>query len=1261
MTFTRAYAVCLTLCFSALLLLLPKQLYPQSGNQGTVAVTVQDASGAVIQKAKLELVEEKSNSPRLAVTDSKGVYSFVNLNIGQYKLTISRNGYETKVYPDVLVQSSTTTTLNVSLPVGAASDTVTVAGGTTPLIEASSNVIGTIIDLKQIEDLPLSGRNLTSLAALVPGFAGNPGSSPPTGSFNGQGLTSQGSNIDGVTGSPARGKYSGNLQPAVQPRIEDIEQMSIVTDQLDLNSGFGQATSQLNFVSRSGSNKFHGRAYYNFRNSALFANSWADDVSKVKKPSSKYSDFGFSLGGPILRDKLFFFGTFATLRQPGSATATNTFMNTAAQAGTFTYSGNTVNILTLAHQQNAALTSTVNSEVSQQLSIIDNALQSGATTAVADPNLTLVHWNTPQPTTNYYPAARVDYNLSSKARMNLAWLMTTSNRPNVTVPFGPGSGFGNTGVNYKSKSYTANYGFDYIFSTKLLNQFKAGFLYNASIYSTADLYATSPDVVWAYGDSGQNYRTPSGHYYPLFNGSDAMTWQHRGHTVQYGASWYREQDHYYNNAVGFTQYTVGLNGGDSQVFNAINDTTLPGATLTQLTQARDLYTTLTGRLTSASGQTAYSHQTGAYTTPGQTTAYNLDELMSSSGIFAQDSWKVLPNLTLNYGLRWDFVGDDHDLTGAYHSSDVTSIYGPTPVGALFQPGNLGGNQNPSYTTQPIAYNPWKVTPQPAFGFVWSPRVSGGWLKAVLGGDTTVIRGGYALRRYTEPQQFFWDNATSFGSFFYQTFSSTANAAGGAGTFTPGTKSLGDTITNYAFTPSVYMATESQSDFTFNSSAPPITGIDRNIKQPYVQSWNLGIQRSLGHNLALEIRYNGNRSLHQWIAIDPNEVNMFENGFLAEFKNAQANLAASGGTSFSSSYGHKTPIMDQAFGGANGAGYQDPTIIQNIQTGQAGNVAQILAGAYWDNSTYFCNLVGANFKPCANNLGLAGGGAYPINFFQANPYAAGNTTSYLTAAGYSNYNGLQVDLRQGSWHGFQYDANYTYSKSLGVNSKADYAAGFNGYTLRDLRRSYVPSQFDLRHVFHANGTFDLPFGKGRAFLNRGGVVDGVLGHWDIGTIITYQTGAPFTLAGGNYTYNDYGDGGVTLTGVTASQLQKAVGVYRIPNQTSVAILDPKYLSSPTGGQSNPAYINPNTTPGTIDQIIVLHGPHAYNQDLSLSKAIPLFDKIDFRLQGEFLNVWNHPTFGNTSGSVDSGIQDSAFSQSSQTNTNRVIEIRANIEF
>ena len=272
----------------------------QSGSQGTVVIAVTDPSGGVVSGAKLTLVALRTNDIRTANTEQNGGYTFVNLPIGTYSLTITANGYAKKVYDSVLVQASQATSISVTLAIGSTSDTIRVTAESAPVLDTSSNEIGTVVDVKQIEDLPLNGRDLTAFSTLVAGY---------NGTYNGLPSTDQGSNIDGVMGNSSRMKFTGNIQPAVSPRLEDIEQMTVQTDQLDLNSGFGQSSTQVNFVSRRGTNQFHGRAYEDFRNSALNANSWTNDVNGLQKNKLIMNDFGGSVGGPVLHDKLFFFGS----------------------------------------------------------------------------------------------------------------------------------------------------------------------------------------------------------------------------------------------------------------------------------------------------------------------------------------------------------------------------------------------------------------------------------------------------------------------------------------------------------------------------------------------------------------------------------------------------------------------------------------------------------------------------------------------------------------------------------------------------------------------------------------------------------------------------------------------------------------------------------------------------------------------------------------------------------------------------------------
>lgn len=1304
MKFAMKSAALIVIALAAFVVIGAPAVLAQHGSEGTVTVTVLDPSGSVVQGAQLELRDLATNDVRKGETQDNGTHTFVNLSLGKYKLTVTKTGFQTQVFTDVVVEASKTTDISANLRVGAVSETVEVTTGAAPLVETTSSAIGTVIDMRQIEDLPISGRDLTQMSQLVPGYTGT--QLDGGGTWNGLPSIAQGSNIDGVVGEAGRMKFGGAAEPAVQPRVENIEEMTVQTDQLDLNQGFGNSSMQINFITRRGSNGFHGRLFEDFRNSALNANNWFNDAVGLPKNHLILNEFGGSLGGRIIKDKLFFFGTFAMSKQPG-ATNTNVWVLTpAAQAGNFTYTDNnnvvqTVNVLQLAANCGAAcggpLPSAVNSQTGATLQAVNGVLTDGTVTPLSDPNFQQLSWQNTNPTTYYFPTVRVDYNPNDKMRFNVAWNMTKQIQPNATAPNLPGDAFSKTGSGNRFKSYTAALGFDWTFSPTLVNDFRGGFLYNASFfaYNGVTPTTTTQQIAWNFPNlpypfatqmNGTNFQIPTGSYYPVFNASDTVTWQHRAHTLSFGFSWWREQNHYYNGVLGFPGLNLGLANGDAALgaFTSGSSGTVPNSSGTNLSEAEELYAVLAGRISSAGGSYAYSQKTNSYCPCIGT--YNLDELQKAFGLFAQDSYRIRPTLTLNYGLRWDFTWPDYDLTNAYHSASPEALWGPSGINNLFNPGSLNGTMNPILTQNSAPAKPWYVTPQPALGIAWNPRGGDGTLGKLLGGNRTVVRVGFSLRRFTEPQQYFWNQASDYGAFYFQSFYLNANNTGQPGTFAPGSLALGDTLPAYGLAPQKYLTTEPVSDFTF-LGGPGVNGVEGNIRQPYTESWNLGIQRQLSETKALEVRYIGNRSLRQWIVLNQNEVNIFENGFLTQFKAAQQNMAinqTNGVTSFANNgyTGQQAlPVFDAAFAGesSGGAGvpladYANSNFLNDLTTGQAGSLAATLAGI-GGPVPYLCNLVGTAFAPCANNAGYTGSGAgYPINYFQINPFAQGIGLSQLVAKGYSNYNALQVDFRQRQWHGLQFDANYTWSHTLGISTQNNWQGAVTTFTLRDMHRSYGPTLFDIRHAVHINGTYDLPFGKGKSFANREGVLDRVIGGWTLGSIFTFQTGNPFLLQGGYNTFNDYGDGGVVLNGVTPSQLQSSVGVYRIPGTPTVSFLNPKYLVSPTGGGANLTYITPNTTPGTFGQIVYLHGPHYINDDLSITKHVPITENIRFSLQAEMLNVFNHPSFQPGSGAGCSyycyaagggfpNVQASGFGigGTSPSYNPRLIELRANFEF
>lgn len=1243
----------------------------QSGNQGLLTLTVQDKSGGVLSGATLVLTDKATNDVRQATTFSGGTYSFAALNAGSYTLSVSKAGFKDAVYESVVIHASRVTDLVVTMTVGSVSEKVEVTAEQAPIVEATSNVIGTTIDLKQIEYLPMDDRDPTAFAYFLPGAAG--------GYWDNQQHQAEVSAVDGVIANSSRFKSYGNIGAVATPRLQNVEEITIQTSGLNANQGYGQAAMEAVLATRRGSNEFHGRAFANLQNSSFNANSWYNDFTGIPKPLYHKNDFGGSVGGPVWKNKIFFFGSYEQDSIPGKGTGTNSFLTPALQAGNYTYLGvdpitgesgsYTVNLLDVAAA--AGLPSSVDAGIAAELAKINDSLSSGTVGKVGgaddyeSQDVQLLTFHEPNNQYFYYPTFRVDWNAKDNLRMDLAFNEEKTSAPTSLFPTFPGKDFTWMQDGTKSSAYTAALGVDWTIKPTLINQFQGGFLYNYAVSApkSAD-YNRTHDIVWWNSPWGLNYGTGAAsgdffystisNFYPLTSFNDNLLWQHRSHNFTFGVSFYREQDHYWNPPQGYDNVVMGMGGGDPglNVFSASNPA-LATANGTQLGEMQSYYALLTGDLLVVAGSHPINPKTHTYAQYG---ALNLDELQTATGLFFQDSWHARPNLTINYGIRWDFTGDDHDLNGLYYSPTKAGMWGPSGENNAFKPGTFTGDADPAFYARGHAYAPWNKSPQPNIGIAWTPQVSEGWLGKLLGGTDTVLRAGYSLRRYTPQYQDYWTYASNYGAFFYQNYSLSAAGNNSTGYYQAGSEHYANYLngsfpTNYLVSPASYSSqlTEgSQFEQTYG-----LAGMDPNIAQPYIQSWNVGIQRRLGQSNALEVRYVGNHGVHQWMSLNLNEVNIFENGFLDQFKTAQTTLAANGGSSFQGATG-STPIFDTAFQDNMTGGYTYGGFIYNLQHGQVGSMAAGLATPFGATGNYFCNLVSTSFTPCANLLGYTGaGGAYPTNLFQVNPYAAGsNPVSYLTAAGYSNYNSLQIEFRQENWHGMHFTSNYSWSRSLGMSSQ---------YTLRNLRLGYGPTGADIHQVLNVLGTYDLPFGKGKAYLSGNGLLDRAVGGWTLGTTNVLTSGAPFQITGGNQTFNSLFDGGMNLTGVTNKQLQKSIGYRKAGTSGYTAYwIDPKYINPGVG--TNSTYLSPNSTPGSVGTRYWLWGTRYWRPNLSVSKSVELHDQMRFNLQGEFLDLLNHPRRG----IGDTGAQDAAFGatfgkSSGNGSYGRVIEIRANFEF
>jgi len=1271
---------------------------------GSITIQTMDATKALLPGTHLVLTDKDTNVAREGTTLSSGTFTFEALPPTRYRLSVEHAGFATVKYDDVVVTAGTATPLNIVLKVGSTNQEVNVSSVLGPVIETSSNQLSTSIDLNQVNNLPVLGRSLLSLQALSPGYTSATGTG--TGTFNGTPNASYGASIDGVNSTSLRMDSGGGPGAAIAFRTEDIQEFTVQSGELDPSQGGGRSATQSLFVTNRGTNKYHGRIFEDFQNAALNANTWASGITHQRKGHLILNDFGASVGGPVLKDRLFFFGSYAQNISPSTQSFAPVVPTAAAQLGNYTYATagggtNTINVLQFA--QNAGFDPNVNPATTLDYELIKTSYQYGNfTQGPTQYNTQTLNFLTPLHVVNYYPAGRLDYTMTKKLSFNLSGNMSKNVRQGQYPGNFPGPYFQKKFTGSSGKSYVLSLGANYTITPAVLNQLKVGFLYTNGFFSPeAGSYCTLCQGALSQGFGLTNPIITyglGGNYYPYLTIGDDVIWQKGRHTIKFGGDAWHQQDHYYNAPLGYDNINLGLVSQDpafnpitSQIPSGKGNPLAPANAGGAQSDVAALYAYLNGRIRSVSNQLPVDFATGKYDKPG---GYNLDELAVGGGVYAMDSWRVQPTFTLNYGLRWDFIGDQHDLKAAYTGPSSVDLFGSSGFMNIFQPGANSGPSNPQFTTSSHKYSPNLVLPQPQIGFAWNPSTTDSWVGRLLGQGKSVIRGSYTIKNYTEGGQNFWNNASNSGYNFFNSGNTSASNSVGPQFFTPGTvhlvapsgyvpgvtdpqKACPDPIQScinvsteaagvippLAQTPSTYQTTLNQSNLFFQG-AGGVAAINPHIKQPYTESYTLGYQRQITSRSAIEIRYVGNRSIHDWLNLNYNEVNGLNNGFLQDFQAAQQNMAINNlslppnkqNTDFSNhGTGPAMPILSAAFAGGSASGFQNSQYATYLVNGSLGGLAAAIA----NNQTFFCNVVSKSFAPCAAAVPSAPSSSkFAPNLFQVNPYMEGKSVSYLDAVGSSNYNSLQVEFRQQTAHGVSLNANYTYGKILGISQQGGISSfPATVFTLHNLRLNYVPSAYDIRNTFHLRGTYDLPFGSNKMFLNHSRALNYLVGGWTVGGIFIYQSGAPSLLTGGlTSTVNSASDGGVTFVGGSAKTIQSQVHIRPAAAGATYVNFLPASLQGTAS--ANPNVVVPNTTPGVIGNLNYIYGPKWNTLNMALTKDMPVFEHIHMNLQAEAFNLPNHPAWllGNTT------VESATFGTTSSLAAGaRRVELRANITF
>ncbi len=1146
--------------------------------------TVADPTGAMVSGAIIEVKNSATGAEFRATSSGSGSYTVPSLGAGTYNVVVSAPGFKQVLVREVKIDAGVPANLNITLEVGAASESVTVQGGAEVLQTQSAN-ISTTLSVNQIINLPLNSRNALNFLVFLPGVD-TPGLARDA-TINGLPESAINITLDGVNVQDNFNKTGDGFFARVAPRLDAIQEVTVSTATPGADNGGGGA-AQIKFVTRQGGNEFHGSVYEYHRNPVLNSNYWFNnrdgapihkdtgltcgtvaqsfDSEKCKAQRARIllNQYGFRVGGPFLfpkkafgplgfdgRNKAFFFINYEEFRLPNAANRTRTIFNERTQAGFFRYNatvgGQTqvreVNLLELAARNNQ--TATIDPTIGKLLADIRNSTKSGGITALTDPNLERFAYVATGNNKTYFPTTRFDVNLTDKHHLELTWnyqkIISEPDFLNGRDPAFPG--FPNSGSQIGDR-YTGSLAVRSTLSPTLVNEARTGLsggpsrfnpeasaaTYNGSIANQGGFTFGSAAGTGGLTVAGINNATSTfatSRRNPLLREfSDTLSWTRGSHNLSFGGQFQQFNLTLHSRPGLAPNIGFGVNSNDPAIamFVAAN---FPGASAANLTAAQNIYAVLTGRVTSIAANAVLDEKSGQYVYLGESVNRGRQR---EYGLFVQDSWRARTNLTLNFGVRWEVQGPFTALNEGWSTATVADLFGVSGLGNLFKPGTLTGRQ-PQFIPFSKGDQSYKTDYgnfAPNFGIAWTPRAQSGWLKSLIGdGGQTVIRTGYSIAY----------NRNGLGDFSGQFGANPGSAINADRNLT-----IGNLVGGSLGSLPVLLRDRSRLGPPSFASTPNyplsdvITGdvqiFDPNTKVPYSQSWTFGIQREISKNMAFEVRYVGTRNLRGWTEYNLNDVeqNILENGMMNEFKlaqaNLQANIAAGRGNTFRY-FGPNTGTSPLPVTLAYFAGRRDPNVAANYTAAVIGATAANLF-----TSTTFVNTLArnnpgpltyaANLHTDANRRANALAAGLPANLFLTNPDLRGGAL-FIGNGGYTRYDSMQVEFRRRLANGLLIQSNYSWAKGFSSSRFSFRTPRVN--TLNSGTPGYIA------HSFKVNWVYELPFGQGKSlFGGVGNLVNQFVGGWEFHGTGRVQTGRIQDL------------GNVKLVGMTQKDLSKSFGLY-----------------------------------------------------------------------------------------------------------------------
>ncbi|NJM51982.1 MAG: hypothetical protein HC846_00520 [Blastocatellia bacterium] len=1059
---------------------------------------VTDSSGAVIPGVQVKLLDTKTSKEYTVTATNQGVYTFNNIPPGTgYKLTFTMQNFQTLILNEVALGVGKTETQNVQLNPGQVSETVQVTSSSgDATLNTNDASIGNVIGQRQLRELPIQFRgNPASLLSLQPGVVGNnvgTGAANRVGSVTGSRADQGNITIDGIDSNDQASQQAFSTVGNVP--IDSVQEFRAVSTNPGASEGRSSG-GQIQLTTNSGTNDFHGSLREYFRSEKTAANSFFNNRNGIARPKLRRHQFGGSVGGPLPffnfgeggpmftsgKDKSFFFFDYEGRRDNSEITASRAVPLQHFREGRIGYINNNagctftsrldttptcISFLTTAQAAtfdpravgvNTALLSFINTRYP-----VANDVTGGNGV-----NTGLFRFNAPVTRDDNTYTGRIDWNINKDHRVFGRTTITRRDSTNTVALF-PGDA---DSVGFNDKSYQWVVGHSWTITSTLFNQVTVGI--------SDQIFAFPPTPSPAFPNSftfGAGLTSP----YPSqsFQDRDVVTptirddatWTTGTHTIQFGGQFkpIRQKSTLIND---FNFASVGLGGGLSQLSAAFRP-----ATILNSTTARGLYdsafTFLLGRFSTLQTNFVYS-TSGVAQTPGtgrkRNYAYNEFEP------YIQDNWRIRNDLTLNLGLRWHFYEPPYEVNGFQAANDVDfdallnrRIQNATngTAGASAEP-FLSYTLNGKGNNRPPLYNSDRNNFAPRIGFAYNPSFESGFLGTLFGNRQTVLRGGFsivydrvagAVTFIQDQLSYIFDNSASrtFGSANVTT--SLLNDPRFVSLTNLGVTNTAPTIAN-PFVPFVsggegFGLADGESNYA----------VAKNFEVPYSYQWSFGIQREIPGNFLLDVSYVGRKGKKLFAQADAAQSLNFKD-------------AASGQLMYAAFNGLQTQLENNV---ALGSLTPQPWIENQINPVALANYGAPCSGFGVANCT---QLVAAFF----GDLTEVGGTGDLVQQLYLNALLRPNvglssqfaTNAYITNLGSSEYHGMLVSMQKRFSKGFEFDVNYTFSHAIDNQSSITNTV-FGGLTcdVTNLNACRGDADFDIRHLFNANGIWDLPIGRGR---------------------------------------------------------------------------------------------------------------------------------------------------------------------------------------